>query len=260
MSNLSKVLRAIQNNQFENNSNFEADVQHLNSEEMGVLMNAVKGRNGIVKNIGDNNAQGAIMDLVLSSKGDLNLTVTRVGVNINAPLPFVLFGAADYTAGYVSTFNGLLQALPAGVTVAVSRSATGDVVFTYTDEDENSDTITVNNLGNINYAAFLAGMNQNYFKTKYMLVSISDETYNLTQFAQPLFYGLLSSLGNKQANQLVFRSRTNSWQFRKDRVEVVMPEQSIVPDFSFAMSIVPVNNFSIGFDIFMSERANLNRL
>ncbi len=259
MSKLQQLLRNIQQG---NSSNFEQTFEKMNLNEQTAIMNAIQDNAGIVKHIGDNNNQSAIFDIIQDSVGDLNLTITRVSANINQNLPFILFGAADYTAGYISTFNGLLTGLPGTISVAVSYSnLTGNVIFTYTDSDsEASDTITVSNLGNINYAAFLASMNQNYFKTRYMLISISDENYNLTQFAQPLFYGELSSLGNKQANQLVFRSRTNSWQFRKDRVEVVMPEQKIVPSFSFAMSIIPVASFSIGFDIFMSDRANLNKV
>ncbi len=105
---------------------------------------------------------------------------------------------------------------------------------------------------------FLASMNNNYFKTKNFLVSISDEAYNVQQFGLSLFFGVLSALGLTGANQLIFRSRTNSWQFRKDRVEVLLPEQKVVPEYSFAMEIIAVDAFNMGFDFFMSERYNLN--
>jgi hypothetical protein len=134
----------------------------------------------------------------------------------------------------------------------------GDIVFTYTLQG-NSDTVTISNLGNVNYKSFLTAMNNNYFATKYLLLSISDETYNQVQFGQPLLFGNLSALGLTKANQLVLRSRTNSWMFRKDRIEVVFPEQNITPDFSFAMSIIPVTGLSLGFDFFMSKRLNLNK-
>ncbi len=118
--------------------------------------------------------------------------------------------------------------------------------------------VRVHNEGSVSMKAFLAGMNNNYFQTKNFLVSISDEQYNQQQFGQSLFFGLLSSLGLTGANQLIFRSRTNSWQFRKDRVEVLLPEQKIVPEYSFAMRIIAVDNFNMGFDFFMSARFNLN--
>lgn len=220
---------------------------------------ALQQRNGIVKHLGGGDNSAAISAIIANSKGDLNLTVTRGSANINSPLPFVLFGSNDFDAGYISTLASFMSNLPAGTTVAVSVSSTGNVVFTYTN-GANVDVITVSNLGNINYRSFLSSMDNNYFATKYFLASISDETYNLVQYAQPLFFGLLSALGMTKANQLVFRSRTNSWQYRKDRVEVVLPEQTITPDFSFAMSIVAVANFSMGFDFFMSQRVNMNKV
>lgn len=213
---------------------------------------------GIVSKVGQATA-GEVNTLIAESVGDLNLTVKRVGVNVAAPLPFILFGLNDLAAKYASTLKGLLSGLPAGTTLAITVNANGDIVFTYTLEG-NSDTVTISNLGNINYQAFLSSMNNNYFATKYVLISISDETYNTQQFAQPLLFGLLSSLGLTGANQMIFRSRTNSWMYRKDRIEVVLPEQKITPDFSFAMSIIAVNNFEIGFDFFMSQRINMNKM
>lgn len=252
--NLEKILRAM-GEDFED-SNFE---NNADTAEESAQIRGVRQSNGLVKHIGSGDNSAAIAGLIANSKGDLNLTITRDGVSIDAPLPFILFGSNDFTAGYVDTLKGLLSGLPPGTTVAVTSDAVGNIVFTYTN-GMNVDTVTVNNLGNISMKSFLASMNNNFFKTKYFLVSISDETKNLIQFAQPLFFGKLSSLGMTQANQLVFRSRTNSWQFRKDRVEVVLPEQSIVPDFSFAMSIIKADGFSIGFDLFMSERSNLNKI
>lgn len=247
-------------NSFENNfeaENFISDVKKMSPTTQKLVLNAVKERNGIVKHIGQGENHGEIYSLIANSKGDLNLTVTRSGVNIDAPLPYILFGSNDFSAGYFDTLSTLTKGLPAGTTVAVTTSASGDIVFTYTLAG-NSDTVTISNLGNISYRNFLAGMNNNYFATRYFLTSISDEDQSLLQFSQPLFFGELSVLGMSKANQLVFRSRTNSWQFRKDRIEVVLPEQKVTPDFSFACSIVKVDGFTMGFDFFMSQRLNLN--
>lgn len=229
----------------------------------GMISATLKGQpminpRGIVSKVGTATA-GDVNALVAESVGDLNLTVVRNGVNIDQPLPFILFGANDTLAKYASTIKGLLAELPAGTTFALSQNAAGDFVFTYTLEG-NSDTVTVKNLGNINYQSFISAMNNNFFSTKYVLISVSDETYATQQFAQPLIFGLLSSLGLTGANQMIFRSRTNSWMFRKDRIEVVMPEQKITPDFSFAMNIVAVDGFELGFDFFMAQRLNMNNL
>lgn len=213
---------------------------------------------GITPQIGAS-SQALVGGLVAQSVGDLNISVKRVGVNIDAALPFIIFGANDRTADYASTLPNLIGSLPAGTTVAVSKNASGGIVFTYSD-GVNSDTVTVSNLGNINYQSFLASMQNNFFKTRYFLISISDENYNTQQFAQPLLYGKLSALGMVGSNQLILRSRTNSWMFRRDRIEVVMPEQSVVPDFSLAMSMIKVNNLELGFDFFMSSRFNNNNI
>lgn len=208
-------------------------------------------------------APSSVVDaLVASSVGDLNLTVKRVGVNIDFPLPYIIFGANDRTADYASTLPNLMGPLLAfspTVTVEVTKTTAGGITFEYT-LGENSDTVTVTALGNINYQAFLASQQNNFFKTRYMLVSISDENYNTQQFAQPILYGNLSALGKNDSNQLILRSRTNSWMFRRDRVEVVMQEQSVVPDFSIASSMIAVNNLEVGYDIFMSFRVNNNKL
>lgn len=199
-------------------------------------------------------SEAHIYQLIAESVGDLNLTVTRVGTNINAALPFVLFALNDFEVGYIQSLAQMLAVLPAGTTLVVSTTAAGNVVFSYSAAGPVTDTVTISSLGAIPYLFFLKGMNTNSFKTKYFLVSISDATKNLLQFGQPLFFGDISTLGAQKSNMLVFRSRTNSWMYREDRVEVVLPEQNIAPAYGFAMNIIKEEGFSIGFDFFMSER------
>lgn len=251
MNKLDRTLAMMAASDFENNADTQDTIQ--------TALRLVKENNGIVKHIGGGDNMSAVHSLVINSVGDLNLSVTRRSANINLPLPFVLFGLNDSQGGYTDSLKGQV---PAGITLVVTNEQdTGNKLFTYTETASGEiDVIAVSNLGNINYLGFLNSMNNNYFKTKYFLLSISDETQNLQQFGQPLLFGLLSALGLTKANQLVLRSRTNSWQFRKDRIEAVLPEQKIVPDFSFVMNIVPVIDFVIGFDFFMSERKNLNRM
>lgn len=189
--------------------------------------------------------------LIASSKGDLNITVERKSINIDAKLPYVLFGSNDFSAGYLSTLAGYL---PAGVAVAVSTSA-GKVIFTYT-QGANVDVIEVAFTGNSNYVSFLQSMNQTYFKTRYVLYSISNVTF-LDQFFEVVSFGVLTSLGMKNANQLSPNSRKLPSDFQDDRVNLIFPEQSVNPDFSF------VQNFSkhvmvINWDVFMSDKVSLN--
>ena len=232
------------------NSNFEksnlSDVEVQGSREA----------NGVIKMYGQVGSPDTITGLITGSKGDLNLTVKRNSINIEAPLPFVLFGLNDFQAKYVSTLKGFL---PSGVTVTVASDADGNVVFTYT-SGLDVDTITVSFSGANNYTSFLQAMNQNYFKTKYMLVSISDEAQRLAAFSQTLNYGVLSALGAKAANQLMLRSRIMTWDFQKDRVNVLMPEQKVTADFGFVMNMIAVDEFTMGFDVYMSDRVNLNQI
>lgn len=225
------------------------------------LQKIVRDRGGMNHNMGGGDIQSSIAGIILESKGDLNLTVIRTGNSINTALPFVLFGANDFAAKYFATLSNLLaqvNAVVPGTTVAVTVSVGGNIVFTYTN-GMNVDVVTVLNLGNIPLANFMASMNNNYFATKFCEVTLSDPTKANAQFAFPFFYGVLSSLGANNANQIVFRSRSFSWSFRPEKIELLMPEQTIAPDFSFAMAILPVDGLSIGFDFFMSKRLNLNK-
>ncbi len=264
---LSELLSAsnFENQNFENHADEVAAAQaiaQLPAAAQQVIVNAVKNKSGMINHIGGTVHSSGWDALVVASVGDLNVTITRESVNIDSPLPFVLFASNDFQAGYVTTLNPLVAKLGiVGLSFAVTTdNATGDILITYTAPGPESDVVRIHLEGNINMRTFLAGMNNNYFKTKNFLVSISNEAYNAQQYAQTLYFGQLSTLGLTGANQLIFRSRTNSWMFRKDRVEVLVPEQAIVPEYSFAMNIIAVAGFEVGFDLFMSERANLNTL
>lgn len=230
----------------------ESNFENL-SNPSGARLSAAVNRDGVIKHTGAIGRPGFIPALIAQSKGDLNITVTRTGVTIAQNLPYVVFGLNDYASGYASTLAGFL---PSGVTVAVTVNSVGSVVFTYT-SGLNSDTITVANIGNNNYISFLQSMNQNRFKTKYMLYTIS--AAQPTQFNQMLNYGLLSSLGAKNSNQLLLNSRILPDQYLTDRVNVLMPEQEVTPDFSFVQNMIQVSGLVVGYNIFMSERLNSNK-
>lgn len=200
------------------------------------------------------NKQTTIDQIIMESAGDLNITVTRSGVTIDEPLPFVLFGLNDLNAGYFSTLSGFL---PAGVTVGVSTSATGDIILTYT-SGENVDTVTISFVGKTNYSSFLNALNQNFFKTKYIQYTISDET-KVDQYNEMLNFGELSALGAARANQLLPRTRRRATDFVKDIIEILLPEQSVTPDFSIVQNIIAVDGFTIGFNVYMSTRLNANK-
>ncbi len=258
MTDLERVLMGYDN--FET-QNFEEHADAIAASSPSPTALAVKQSNGMIKHVGNVVKSSTWDALVINSKGDLNITIRRMSANIASPLPFVLFGSNDFQAGYIQTLNPLVAALGvAGLTYAVTTdAATGDILITYTLAAE-VDVVRIINIGQASMRAFLAGMNNNYFKTMNFLVSINDENYNVQQFGQVLYFGLLSTLGLTGTNQLIFRSRTNSWMFRKDRVEVLVPEQKIVPEYSFSMNIIAIAGFEVGMDFFMSERSNLNNV
>lgn len=186
--------------------------------------------------------------LIASSKGDLNLIVTRKSTNIDGKLPYALFGTNDFDAGYISTLKGF--DLPVGTTFAVSQNA-GKVVFTYT-QGANVDVIEVEFQGLNNYVSFLKGLNTTFFKTRYILYSIGDATQT-SQLFNIINFGDISDLAKKAGNQLSPNSRKLPSDNLSDRVNLIFPETEINPDFSFVQQFNRTT-MSISWDVFMSAR------
>lgn len=218
---------------------------------------SVADANG-VKMYGQIGNPDTITSLVTQSKGDLNITVLRVTANLAVPLPYILFGLQGFSSSFQST---LKPYLPSGVTCTATNSATtGNMVLTYTDGIV-TDTIQISLSGGlISYSEFLQSMNQNYFKTKYVRYEVADDANRLSQQSQMINFGLLSALGQKNANQLLVRSRIQSWTYQKSITELLMPEQKITSDFSFVQNAIAVASYSIAWDVFMSDRVNLNKI
>lgn len=239
-------------------SNFEG-VEHLASA--GNRLNQAMQNGGVVRHLAtEKGGQAAQMEtitgLIASSVGDLNIIITRNSNNINEPLPFALFGLNDYETGYIST---LKQYTPPGVVITVSTTL-GNVIFTYTAAGPTVDTVTVSFAGSLNtYLQFLKSMNQNFFKTKYILYSISDVAQQ-KQFGQLLNFGNLSALGMALANQLSINSRIMTWDFKSDRANVLIPEQKVTAAFSFVQNIMPIAGLSIEMDMFLTSRVDMNKV
>ena len=62
----------------------------------------------------------------------------------------------------------------------------------------------------------------------------------------------------KNANNLLPRSRRLNSDFQTNIINLFLPEQQITADFSFVQNIIQADQFVIAWDIFMSERTNLN--
>jgi hypothetical protein len=193
------------------------------------------------------------------SVGDLNITITRETSKVPFNLPYILFDLNGYSSNYISTIR---QYLPGGVTMTASADpATGDVLLTYTD-GVNTDIVRISLTGSqISYSEFLQSMNQNFFKTHYVRQEYQNDNTLLLQVSQTIRFGLLSSLGMKNANNLLPRSRRLNSDYQTNIINLFLPEQQITADFSFVQNIIrsgvdaPV---VLAWDIFMSERTNMN--
>lgn len=195
--------------------------------------------------------------MMTQSKGDLNITISRATANIAFPLPVVLFGLQGFASSYISMIK---QYLPAGTTMVATTSANGDVLLTFT-QGANVDIVTITLTGSqISYSEFLQSMNQNYFKTRYIRQEYVNDANLLSAVSQTINFGLLSALGSKNQNSLLPRSRRLNSDYQTFIVNLFLPEQKITSDFSFVQNIVAVAGQTIAYDVFMSDRTNLNNL
>lgn len=221
---------------------------------------AYAAKNSVSKSAPAFGSKAYINDLMTRSKGDLNITIQRIGRNITSPLPYILFDLNGFNSSYISTIKGYL---PAGVTMVASVDpANGDVLLTYTAPGPLVDVIRISLSGSqISYSEFLQSMNSNFFKTNY----IRQEYPNVPQtlllaVSQSIAFGLLSALGMKNANNLLPRSRRLNDDYQTFILNLFLPEQKITSDFSFVQNIIDVDGYVIAWDIFMSERTNLNNI
>lgn len=201
-----------------------------------------------------------INHLMTTSKGDLNITVTRRTSDIAFALPYILFGLNGYNSSYISTIKAYL---PAGVTmVASTEAATGNVLLTYT-LGADVDIIELSLTGSqISYSEFLQSMNSNFFKTQYIRQEYQNNSALLSSVSQTINFGLLSALGMKNANNLLPRSRRMNDDYQTYIINLFLPEQKITSDFSFVQKAIvdAANPVIIAWDVFMSDRENLNNM
>jgi branched-subunit amino acid transport protein AzlD len=201
---------------------------------------------------------GYVQQVMATSKGDLNITVIRETATIALALPYILFDSNGFQSSYVST---LKQYLPAGVTAVASVDpATGDVLIRYT-QGILVDQIRITLTGSqISYSEFLNNMNTNFFKTFYIRQEYQNTADLLLSVSQTINFGLLSALGMNNKNNLLPRSRRLSSDFQTFIINLFISEQRITSDFSFVQNAIAVANTTIAWDIFMSERTNLNNM
>lgn len=199
-----------------------------------------------------------VHQIMATSKGDLNITVTRETAAIAFPLPYILFDSNGFQSSYVST---LKQYLPSGVTAVASVDpATGDVLITYT-QGANVDIIRISLTGSqISYSEFLNNMNTNFFKTRYIRQEYQNTANLLLSVSQTINFGLLSALGMNNKNNLLPRSRRLPSDYQTFIINLFISEQRVTSDFSFVQNAIAIAGTVIAWDVFMSERTNLNNM
>ncbi len=125
---------AMMSGDFEN-SNFENHADAISqlppSTQMAIQKAVSQSGNGMIKHLGGGVDHSTWDSLIVNSKGDLNVTITRQGASLaGVALPFVLFGSNDFQDNYNATLRTFQ--LASGTTVTVTTdAATGDVLFTY---------------------------------------------------------------------------------------------------------------------------------
>ncbi|MDE2025573.1 MAG: hypothetical protein KGJ07_03700 [Patescibacteria group bacterium] len=135
--------------------------------------------------------------LISNSVAEHNITVVRNSININAKLPFVLYGMNDVNNAFDSFFK-MSGLTPANITYSVAYGTGGDLIITYQDTTGHTDTITIHSVGLYGYATLLEQTRNHKFKTKFIRINSSDASqFTLaTQLGDDIQYGNLNMQGN----------------------------------------------------------------
>lgn len=233
--------------------------ERMNADQ---ITKVVQDPSGHRQHLGNGANKNIIAGLKAEAVGQLSITVTRASANLAWPVPYIIFGQNDFASGYIITLAALLgntTIVTTATTCAVTTSG-GNVLFTFTSAGPIVDVVTVALRGNNNYVSFLSSMAQNFFKFRFVQLSISDENQGVEQFGLPTQFGELSSLGKVASDSVVLSDMIESSAFRKDKAELVVPEQPVTPSYSYASYIVDTANFIYAHGFFMSWRANLNKV
>lgn len=212
------------------------------------------------------NDQSTIVGLIVNSKGNATIKVIRGTANITSPLPYILFGYSAYQGNFSSLIKPYLPANIASFQVTTDQN-TGDYLFTYTataGAGGGTDVVRVNFEGLTTYSDMNANSATKYFATKYTLYTVNDYTNGQSQFKNNIVFGLLSTLGNKNQNQLSVDACIMTWDFRYDRANLLYPEQKCTNQFAFIDTIIPCpaadlftaggSGFIVTWNMYMSQQ------
>jgi len=216
---------------------------------------------------------------ITASKGELVINVVRESFNVQADLPYCIFGTlyigtrfgnvlTSYLFG-VSTANG-----PVTVTAAIVNNA---IQFTYSDTVE-TDIITVSSpsISLISYLEALENINQNIMKTNYVLFDCNagsgaptlDNTSIYTLKSGGLFLQKSGGEGDKQQHLIIPQPRTTTGSTQINLVDLYMNNEPVKPDTVWVHQFKYLAPAAFGgaaariqfdYTVFISERVNLNK-
>ena len=204
---------------------------------------ALKGRSTSPISAGKIGGYSALYDIVIS----------RPTINIAQALPIVLFAPKYFTSNYTNFFAN--NPLPAGVTLAITTSATGNVLFTFT-SGLNVDVITISCNQNP-YISFLENLKTSAITLTKNYVRVNS-TNSLSQFGQPVNITTRSLYG-KSGNDNFTPSSFLSPEQQQTTVLAVPMKFEIDGVTGWCTSIDAVANSIYTFNSFVSESTSINR-
>jgi hypothetical protein len=204
---------------------------------------ASKGRPNATISAGKLGNYSALYDIVIS----------RPTANITSALPIVLFAPKYFSSNYTNFFSS--NPLPSGTTLAITTSATGNVLFTFTN-GANIDVITISCNQNP-YIAFLENLKTSAITLTKNYVRVSS-TNSLSQFGQPVNV-LTRSLYGKASQDNFTPSSFLSPDQQQTTVLAVPMKFELDGVSGWVTSIDPTANTVYTFNSFVSESTSINR-
>ena len=182
-----------------------------------------------------------------------DIVISRPTINIASALPIVLFAPKYFSSNYTNFFAN--NPLPAGVTLAITTSATGNVLFTFT-SGVNVDIITISCNQNP-YISFLENLKTSAITLTKNYVRVNS-TNVLSQFGQPVNIATRSLYG-KSSNDNFTPSSFLSPDQQQTTVLAVPMKFELDGVTGWATSIDPTANTILTFNSFVSESTSINR-
>jgi hypothetical protein len=182
-----------------------------------------------------------------------DIVISRPTANITSALPIVLFAPKYFTSNYTNFFSS--NPLPAGVTLAITTSANGNVLFTFT-SGANIDVITISCNQNP-YISFLENLKTSAITLTKNFVRVSS-TNSLSQFGQPVNV-LTRSLYGKASQDNFTPSSFLSPDQQQTTVLAVPMKFEIDGVTGWVTSIDPTVNTIYTFNSFVSESTSIDR-